>query len=117
MCGGRTRSVSPLELDFPLNPMDLVIQALHFAGEFVDGLDEVLDDIVVGALLLRFAKKDLSLGGSLPHGDPNRIKLAGIHEASSNSCCKILTTGRLSWKSGATRMPKMRDHLRQARNI
>src|ERR1700690_294822 len=99
ICGGRTRSVSPLELDFPLNPMDLVIQALHFAGEFVDGLDEVLDDIVVGALLLRFAKKDLCLGGSLPHGDPNRIKLAGIHEASSNSCCKILTTGRLSWES------------------
>jgi hypothetical protein len=53
----------------------------------------------------------------LPHGDPNRIKLAGIHEASSNSCCKILTTGRLSRQSGATRTPKIRDHQRQARNI
>ena len=71
-CGGRTRSVSPLELDVPLNPMDLIIQALHFAGGLVDGLDEVLDDIVVGALLLRFAKEELCLGGSLPHRGPQR---------------------------------------------
>lgn len=91
--------------------MDLIIQTLHFAGELVNGLDEILNDIVVGALLLRFAKEDLCLGGCLPHGDPNRVKLTGIHEASSNSCCKILTTGRLSPQSGTTRMPKMRDHL------
>jgi hypothetical protein len=117
ICGGRTRSESPLELDLPLNAMDLIIQTLHFAGELVDGLDEILNDIEVGALLLRFAKEDLCFGGCLPHGDPNRVKLAGIREASSNSCCKILTTGRLSWQSGATRTPKMRDHLRQARNI
>jgi hypothetical protein len=38
---------SPSELDVPLHPANLVIQPLHFAGEFVDGLNEVLQDIVL----------------------------------------------------------------------
>jgi hypothetical protein len=55
----QTCSVSPPELDLPLHPVKLVIEALHFAGKFVDGLDEVLNDIVVRALLLRLAKKNI----------------------------------------------------------
>jgi hypothetical protein len=47
VCGDRVRSVSPPELDLPLDPMNLIIQALHLAGEFVEGLDEVLKNIVV----------------------------------------------------------------------
>lgn len=55
--GGRHDLKSPPELDVPLDPVNLIIQALHLAGEFVDGLDQVLKDIVVRALLLRLAKK------------------------------------------------------------
>jgi len=51
------RSVSAPELDLALDPVNLVVQALDLAGEFVEGLDEVLNDVVMRALLLRLTKK------------------------------------------------------------
>ena len=55
--GGQWDLIAPPELDFALNPVNFVIQAFHFAGEFIDGLNKALNDVVMRALLLRLAKK------------------------------------------------------------
>jgi hypothetical protein len=60
--GGPRDLIAPPELDFALNPANFVIQAFHFAGEFIDGLNEALNDIVMRALLLRLAKKGFCPG-------------------------------------------------------
>ena len=60
--GGQRDLIAPPELDFALNSANFVIQAFHFAGEFVDGLNEALNDIVMRALLLRLAKKGFCPG-------------------------------------------------------
>jgi hypothetical protein len=60
--GGQSDLIAPPELDFALNPANFVVQAFHFAREFIDGLNEALNDIVMRALLLRLAKKGFCPG-------------------------------------------------------
>jgi hypothetical protein len=48
---------SSLDLNISPNSPDFVIYALYFTGEFVNCLNEIFDDVVLRALLLRLAKK------------------------------------------------------------